>query len=69
MAAQAKSNEQLTAELIQLQNRVQGIADSLETMMPEVKDKIEATEASTQEIAVNLRTLVRALVVAKLATL
>ena len=53
--AMAKNNEQLTMELNALSNRVQGLADSLENMMPDVKDKILASEAVTQDISNNLQ--------------
>ena len=59
--AMAKNNEQLTMELNALSNRVQGLADSLENMMPEVKDKILASEAVTQDISNNLQSLVNPL--------
>ena len=52
--AMTKTNEQLTMELNALSNRVQGLADSLENMMPEVKNRILASEAATQEISKNL---------------
>ena len=49
----AKNNEQLTIELTQLSNRVQGLADSLDNMMPEVKNRIIASETATQDISNN----------------
>ena len=48
--AMAKSNEQLTIEMNQLSNHVQGLAGSLENMMPEVRNKIIASETATQDI-------------------
>ena len=50
-----KNNEQLTVELNLLANRAQDLADSLESMMPEVKDKILASEAATEQISNKLR--------------
>ena len=64
--AMAKNNEQLTVELNQLSNRVQGLADSLETMMPEVRNKILASETATQENSNNLQSLVNPLLQADL---
>ena len=61
-----KTNEQLTMELNALSNRVQGLADSLENMMPEVKNKILASEAATTEISNNLQALVNPLLSADL---
>ena len=37
--AMTKTNEQLTMELNALSTRVQGLADSLENMMPEGKEQ------------------------------
>ena len=64
--AMTKTNEQLTMELNALSNRVQGLADSLENMMPEVKNKILASEAATTEISNNLQALVNPLLSADL---
>ena len=59
--AMTKTNEQLTMELNALSNRVQGLADSLENIMPEVQNNILASEAATQEISNNLQSLVNPL--------
>ena len=64
--AMVKNNEQLTVELNLLANRVQGLADSLESMMPEVKNKILASEAVTEQISNNLKNLVNPLLSADL---
>ena len=53
-----KGNDQLTIELNQLTNRVQGLADKLESMMPEVRDKIVACETTTSEMSSRLQELV-----------
>ena len=66
--AMVKNNEQLTVELNLLANRVQGLADSLESMMPEVKNKILASEAVTEQISNNLKNLVNPLLSADLVS-
>ena len=59
--AMVKNNEQLTVELNLLANRVQGLADSLENMMPEMKNKILASETATEQISNHLKNLVNPL--------
>ena len=66
--AMAKNNGQLAMELNALSNRVQGLADRLENMMPEVKNKILDSEAATQEISKNLQSLVNPLLQADLVS-
>ena len=62
----AKGNDQLTIELNQLTNRVQGLADKLESMMPEVRDKIVACETTTSEMSSRLQELVNPILQADL---
>ena len=52
------TNEQLTGNLAELANRVQGQADRLEAFMPEIRDKVLQGEATSSGMADQLKELI-----------
>ena len=63
---QTMANDQLTRELSLLANRAQGLADKLEDLMPEIRDKVIEGGRTANGIAEQLRELMNPLLQAHL---